>query len=67
LTNIEYARLQGFPDDHCSAVSVYDQYPLYGNAVPPPLVEWVFRRIHGEWAEIPTAAASQLALHLGEK
>ena len=37
LTNVEYARIQGFPDDHCRAVSVYDQYALYGNAVPPPL------------------------------
>jgi len=45
LTNVEYARLQGFPDDHCSAVSVYNQYALYGNAVPPPLVEWVLRQL----------------------
>jgi len=45
LTNLEYARIQGFPDDHCSAVSVYDQYALYGNAVPPPLVQWVLDRL----------------------
>ncbi len=45
LTNIEYARLQGFPDNHCQAVSVYDQYMLYGNAVPPPMVEWVIEKI----------------------
>ena len=45
LTNIEYARLQGFPDDHCQSVSVYDQYSLYGNAVPPPMVRWVMERI----------------------
>ncbi len=44
LTNIEYARLQGFPDDHCSAVSVYDQYALYGNAVPSPMATWVMQR-----------------------
>ncbi len=44
LTNIEYARLQGFPDNHCSAVSVYDQYALYGNAVPPPMARWVMKR-----------------------
>ena len=44
LTNVEYARLQGFPDDHCSAVSVYDQYALYGNAVPSPMVGWVMKR-----------------------
>jgi DNA (cytosine-5)-methyltransferase 1 len=66
LTNVEYARLQGFPDDHCSTVSVYDQYSLYGNAVPPPLVEWVFRRIHGDRAEIPMPSVSQLALVLNE-
>ena len=45
LTNIEYARLQGFPEDHCRNASIYDQYALYGNAVPPPMVEWVLRRI----------------------
>ena len=67
LTNVEYARLQGFPDNHCAAVSVYDQYSLYGNAVPPPLVEWVFRRIHGEASEIPAPAVLQLALGLNEQ
>ena len=45
LTNVEYARLQGFPDDYCNAVSVYDQYKLYGNAVPPQMVEYVMRRV----------------------
>lgn len=45
LTNIEYARIQGFPDDHCAAVSTYDQYALYGNAVPPPMVKWVMEKI----------------------
>ena len=45
LTNVEYARLQGFPDDHCSSVSLYNQYGLYGNAVPPAMVEWVMRRL----------------------
>jgi len=45
LTPVEYARLQGFADDHCSAVASYDQYMLFGNAVPPPLVEWVLRQI----------------------
>ena len=45
LTNVEYARLQGFPDDYCSAVSVYDQYKLYGNAVPPQIVEYAMRRV----------------------
>jgi DNA (cytosine-5)-methyltransferase 1 len=45
LTNIEYARIQGFPDDHCSAVTVYDQYALFGNAVPPPMAEWVIGKV----------------------
>jgi DNA (cytosine-5)-methyltransferase 1 len=45
LTNVEYARIQGFPDNYCSAVSVYDQYALLGNAVPPPMAEWVIRRL----------------------
>ncbi len=45
LTNIEYARIQGFPDDHCREASTYDQYPLYGNAVPPPMIKWVLSRI----------------------
>jgi DNA (cytosine-5)-methyltransferase 1 len=40
LTNVEYARIQGFPDDHCRAVSLGEQYRLFGNAVPPPLAEW---------------------------
>lgn len=67
LTNVEYARLQGFPDGHCSTVSVYDQYSLYGNAVPPPLAEWVFRRIQGEGSEIPVPSVSQMAFVLNEK
>lgn len=45
LTNVEYARIQGFPDSHCSVVPVYDQYALFGNAVPPPMVKWVLERI----------------------
>jgi DNA (cytosine-5)-methyltransferase 1 len=45
LTNIEYARIQGFPDDHCRAVSVYDQYALLGNAVPPCMAGWVIGRL----------------------
>ncbi len=45
LTPIEYARIQGFPDNHCEGVSVYDQYALYGNAVPPPMVKWVMNRL----------------------
>lgn len=45
LTNKEYARLQGFPVDHCNLASVFDQYGLYGNAVPPPLVKWAINRL----------------------
>lgn len=45
LTNVEYARLQGFPDDHCAAASVYEQYRLYGNAVPPPLAAYAMERV----------------------
>jgi DNA (cytosine-5)-methyltransferase 1 len=45
LTNIEYARIQGFPDDHCNAISTYDQYTLYGNAVPPELVKWALSKL----------------------
>ncbi len=53
LTPREYARLQGFSDDHCSAVTGYNQYALYGNAVPPPLVEWVLRQITEESEKLP--------------
>ncbi|MGD1902090.1 MAG: DNA (cytosine-5-)-methyltransferase [Geitlerinemataceae cyanobacterium] len=45
LTNVEYARLQGFPDGHCDGISPYHQYSLFGNAVPPCLVEWVMNRL----------------------
>ena len=45
LTNIEYARIQGFPDNHCQAVSVYDQYKLFGNALPPAMAQWVLNRV----------------------
>jgi DNA (cytosine-5)-methyltransferase 1 len=45
LTNVEYARIQGFQDDHCRVASVYDQYALFGSAVPPPMAKWVLQRI----------------------
>lgn len=44
LTNVEYARIQGFPDDHCRVVSIYKQYRLYGNAIPPQLASWAMRQ-----------------------
>lgn len=54
LTNVEYARLQGFPDDHCRTAAVYNQYALYGNAVPPPLAKWVISKLLGEGVHVPT-------------
>ena len=45
LTNIEYARLQGFPDQHCKAVKTYDQYKLYGNAVPHQIVQHALAKL----------------------
>lgn len=47
LTNVEYARLQGFKDNHCDATSPYNQYKLYGNAVPPQIIAYAFDRIIG--------------------
>ncbi len=44
LTNVEYARLQGFPDSHCESASVFQQYGLFGNAVPPPMAKWAVAR-----------------------
>lgn len=37
LTPTEYARLQGFPDNHCDLVAHGKQYCLLGNAVPPAI------------------------------
>jgi DNA (cytosine-5)-methyltransferase 1 len=54
LTNIEYARLQGFPEDHCRAASTYDQYILLGNAVPPPMARWVMDRTRERGVAIPS-------------
>ncbi|CAH9059599.1 Modification methylase BanI [Pseudoalteromonas holothuriae] len=48
LTNVEYARIQGFPDNHCDTATVYKQYPLYGNAVPPPMVKWAINKTINE-------------------
>lgn len=45
LTNVEYARIQGFSDNHCSGISIYDQYQLFGNAVPPQMIAWVISRL----------------------
>ena len=53
LTPREYARLQGFVDHHCSTATSYDQYALYGNAVPPPMVEWVLRQVISDRTDLP--------------
>ncbi|MCA2909087.1 MAG: DNA cytosine methyltransferase [Microcystis sp. M034S1] len=45
LTNIEYARLMGFPDQWCRSLSKYDQHSVYGNAVVPDCVEWALKKI----------------------
>lgn len=39
LTPVEYCRLQGFPDSHCSSVGRNQQYGLLGNAIPPALAK----------------------------
>jgi len=62
LTAIEYARIQGFPDDHCESVRLYDQYPLYGNAVPPALVEWAVKRTLSNNSITFQAASLQMEL-----
>ncbi|MEK7270205.1 MAG: DNA (cytosine-5-)-methyltransferase, partial [Planctomycetota bacterium] len=62
LTNIEYARLQGFNDNHCKGASVYDQYVLFGNAVPPPLVYWALERLVKNKSVVPKCMAIQLEL-----
>lgn len=66
LTNVEYARIQGFPDDHCSAVSVHRQYGLYGNAVPPAMVEWAMDRLIRREAGLP-AVGGQMELLVPER
>ena len=45
LTPIEYARIQGFSDNHCINIKPRHQYALFGNAVPPKLVEWGIERL----------------------
>jgi len=62
LTNVEYARLQGFSDEHCRVASVYDQYALYGNAVPPPMVKWVIESLLSPFQINPTESRHQLSL-----
>lgn len=59
LTNVEYARLQGFPDDHCREASPYDQYVLFGNSIPPPMTAWVLGRIQTDGVELPPADVTE--------
>lgn len=62
LTDVEYARLQGFPDDHCSTVARGDRYILYGNAVPPPMVRWTLQKIMGEPTKLSPPKYHQLTI-----
>ena len=45
LTELEYARLQGFPDRYRWVGSKTQVYAQIGNAVPPPLAEAIGRAI----------------------
>ena len=62
LTNIEYARLMGFPDDWCRVARIYDQYALFGNAIVPACVEWVCQRIGKRNIEFTKSSWQQLSL-----
>jgi len=45
LTPVEFARLQGFPDDWNSFLADSARYRQFGNAVSVPVAEWIGRRI----------------------
>ncbi|MCX5983509.1 MAG: DNA (cytosine-5-)-methyltransferase [Nostocales cyanobacterium LacPavin_0920_SED1_MAG_38_18] len=62
LTNVEYARLMGFPDDWCRIARIYDQYVLFGNAIVPSCVEWVCQRIGKNNIEFTQSSWQQLSL-----
>lgn len=63
LTNVEYARIQGFPDEHCSGISIYDQYALFGNAIPPVMAGWVMDCIlENKIVQLKTPQFEQLSL-----
>lgn len=64
LTNIEYARIMGFPDNWCRVARIYDQYALFGNAVVPACVEWVCKRIGQRNFELNKQMWQQLTLSL---
>ncbi|MEQ8381655.1 MAG: DNA (cytosine-5-)-methyltransferase [Coleofasciculus sp. A1-SPW-01] len=63
LTNVEYARIQGFPDEHCAGISIYDQYALFGNAIPPVMAGWVMDCIlENKSVQLKTPKFEQLSL-----
>ncbi len=62
LTNIEYARLMGFPDNWCRVAKIYHQYALYGNSVVPDCVEWICQRIGKQNFKFKHQAWQQLTL-----
>jgi len=63
LTNVEYARIQGFPDEHCAGISIYDQYALFGNAIPPVMAGWVMDCIlENKIVQLKTPKFEQLSL-----
>lgn len=63
LTNVEYARIQGFPDEHCAGISIYDQYALFGNAIPPVMAGWVMDCIlENKLVQLKTPKFEQLSL-----
>ncbi len=62
LTNVEYARLMGFPDNWCRVAKIYDQYILYGNSVVPNCVEWICQRISQENFKFKPKVWEQLTL-----
>lgn len=45
LMPVEYARLQGFPDDWNDWIADSARYKQFGNAVAVPVAEWIGRRI----------------------
>jgi len=65
LTNIEYARITGFPDHHCSAAKPLSQeYKLFGNAVAPHMVSWVVDRLTKDYYLLDTRVTeSQMRLY----
>lgn len=45
LMPMEYARLQGFPEDHCDSAKHGEQYILYGNSIAPPMAQWAIESV----------------------